>query len=379
MNYEMTKEQAGTRFRMNSEFLYAVAPNRDLLEKNRSRRALLIRENMNTLGRNGFLDLILEGDPMTWCIAGEDLAGMCPATFLAAAVSAAGFGTLLQRFGTASQKNERLPGLRRGEFVGAVACGGSMAVSGIGGSVPRAERKKNGWVLGGSDPFVIGAPAADAFLVLAESGPGNDATFFILNRRTKGLRIGRPVELLGLRGLPAAGIEMRSCFAPPEAVLGQEGSGREQIEAVTETLLLAASVLSLGVGTSCLEITREYAKRKTAFGKPLGLLEDVGARLATMFTMIDIGRLLVLRAAWAMASGDPEYGILAACARLFTGESVEKIADLGMQVHVSGGDMGEEGIERCFRDARVAGAVFGSSGALRSMIAGGSLVRHGKP
>jgi hypothetical protein len=150
------------------------------------------------------------------------------------------------------------------------------------------------------------------------------------------------------------------------------------IEAVTENLLLAASVLSLGVGNSCLELTREYAKRKTAFGKPLGLLEDVGARLATMFTMIDIGRLLVLRAAWAMASGDPEYGILAACARLFTGESVEKIADLGMQVHTAGGDVGNEGIERCFRDARIAGAVFGSSGALRSRIAGDSLDRQGK-
>jgi alkylation response protein AidB-like acyl-CoA dehydrogenase len=379
MNYDITKEQAATRFRMKGDFLRAVAPNRDLLEKNRSRRAVLIRENVNALGRIGFLDLLLEGDPVTCCVAGEDLAGACPATFLAAAVSVAGFGVPLQRFGTVAQKEAWLPGLRRGEFLGAAVCGGSMAVSGIVGNVPKAERGKDGWVLRGSEPFVIGAPAADAFLVLAETGPENGATFFILNRRAKGLRIGKPVELLGLRGLPAAGIEMRDCFAPPDAVLGKEGSGREQLEAVTENLLLAASVLSLGVGTSCLDVTREYAKRKTAFGKPLGLLEDVGARLATMFTMNDIGRLLVQRAAWGMAAGDPEHGLLVACARLFTGESVEKIADLGMQVRTTGGDIGEEGIERCFRDARIAGTVFGSTGALRSQIAGGSLDRHGKP
>lgn len=379
MNYEMTKEQAGTRFRMNGDFLRAVAPNRDLIEKKRSWRAALIRENVETLGRIGFLDLFLDGDPVTWCLAGEDLAGVCPSTFLAAAVSVAGFGVPLQRFGTASQKETWLPRLRRGELLGTASCGGSLTVTGIPGNAPKAERKGEGWVIAGKEPFVIGAPVADAFLVLAETETGNGATFFILNRRTRGLRIGKPVETLGLRGLPAAGIEMQDCFVHREAVLGEEGSGREQLETVTEGLLLAASVLSLGIGTSCLELTREYAKRKTAFGKPLGLLEDVGARLATMFTMIDIGRLLVMRAAWGMAAGDPERGILAACARLFTGESVEKIADLGMQVHTAGGDVGDEGIERCFRDARIAGTVFGSTGALRSRIAGASLDRHGKP
>jgi alkylation response protein AidB-like acyl-CoA dehydrogenase len=147
------------------------------------------------------------------------------------------------------------------------------------------------------------------------------------------------------------------------------------VKALLEEMKLALSVLGVGVGTACMEESTRHAKAKKAFGKPIGLFEGVGAKLAIMFTLNDLGRMMTLRAAWAMEQRDPEAPVLASCAKLFTSEAAGRIADLAMQVHGGHGYLKGAAVERLYRDGRFAQLAWGTSEMQRAFIAKDSLDR----
>jgi alkylation response protein AidB-like acyl-CoA dehydrogenase len=124
-----------------------------------------------------------------------------------------------------------------------------------------------------------------------------------------------------------------------------------------------------------MEESTRYAKSRKAFGKPIGLFESVGAKLAMMFTYNDLGRMMVSRAAWAMEQKDPESVVLTSCAKLFTSEAANEIADLAMQVQGGHGYLKGTMVERLYRDARFAVIAYGTSEMQRAVIAKDSLDR----
>jgi len=201
-------------------------------------------------------------------------------------------------------------------------------------------------------------------------------TLFLIDREAIGMTIGRPLETMGLRGAATAGIRLENCSVTDEALLGGTvGAGWGRMQALLEEIKLALSVLCVGVGMACMEESTRHAKAKKAFGKPIGLFEGVGAKLATMFTLNDIGRMMIGRAAWAMEQKDPEGPVLTSCAKLFTSEAAGRIADLAMQVHGGHGYLKGAAVERLYRDARFAELAYGTSEMQRAFIAKESLDR----
>ena len=250
------------------------------------------------------------------CVAGEELARACPSTFLAAITSATAFGRAVKRFGTEAQRERYLPSLAAGEVIGAFACTEAEAGSDLAGMQTTAEKQDGRWILNGEKDLVTNAPIADAFLVLAwtdrDAGLEQGMSLFLVDRssggaddRQTGGDDGSPRrpdlrhpsgELRGRRG----GAPRRNRPAPVRA----------RCQAVLEEIKLAISTLWVGIGVACMEESTRHAKAKKAFGKPIGLFEGVGAKLATMFTFNDIGRMMTFRAAWAMEQGDPEGPVL---------------------------------------------------------------------
>ena len=147
------------------------------------------------------------------------------------------------------------------------------------------------------------------------------------------------------------------------------GSYKMDCQAVLEYIKLSIASLSLGIGLACMEISTALGKSRQAFGKPIGLFEGVGAKLAVMFTNNDLSRLLTLRAAWSMEQKEAESAILTSCAKLFASEAVNTIADLAMQVHGGHGYIRGTQVERLYRDARFAVIAYGTSELQRAAIA----------
>ena len=379
MNFELNETQKNLQKTMAAFFQTEILPGAAALDAmSKEHVAAAIRANLKKLGAIGYLNLLLEDDLISQCVAGEEAARACPATFVSAMSTATAFGVPVKRFGAPAQQEKYLPGVVRGDFIGGLACTEADASSDLAGIRTTADRKGSHWILNGSKYLVTNAPIADALLVLAwtdrAAGLEKGLTFFIVEKSAKGLTIGPPLETMGLRGALISEITFADCELGDDAFLGHEtGRGYAQFMQAMEYIKFALSAMSVGLGVACMEDSTAYAKSRKAFGKPIGLFEGVGAKLATMFTANDLGRMLAYRAAWAMEQQDPESPVLTACAKLFTSESVNEIADLAMQVHGGHGYLKGSTVERLYRDARYAVIAFGASEMQRAAIARDSL------
>lgn len=381
MNYELSEGHRQLQAEMGAFCREAIAPGAARFDEAPPEEAAArMKANIKKLAGVGFLPLPLGDDLLGRCVAGEELAHACPATFLAAISSATAFGRSVKRFGTEAQRERYLPSLAAGEIIGAFACTEAGAGSDLAGIAANAEKRDGHWILNGEKDLVTNAPIADAFVILArtdrEAGLEKGMTLFLVDRSTEGLTIGKPLETMGFRGAPTSAIRLSHCAVGEEAILGASaGAGYGQMSAVLEEIKLAIATLGIGIGVACMEESTRHAKAKKAFGKPIGLFEGVGAKLAIMFTLNDIGRMMTFRAAWAMEQGDPESAVLTSCAKLFTSEAVGKVADLAMQVHGGHGYLKGVAVERLYRDARFAAIAYGTSEMQRAFIARESLDR----
>ena len=381
MNYDLSESHRILQAEMGKFCREEIAPGAALLdEAPPDMAAARMRTNLKTLAGAGYLKLLLGEDMLGSCVAGEELARACPSTFLSAMTSTTAFGRVVRRFGTKHQQERYLPSLTAGEGIAAFACTEADAGSDLTGMRTIAEHKDGRWVLRGEKDLVTNATLADSFLVLAwtdrDAGMEKGLSLFLVDREAEGLTIGKPVETLGLRGALTSEIRLEIGKAAEEALLGGTvGAAWGQMQTVFEEIKLALSTMCVGIGMACMEEATRHAKGKKAFGKPIGLFEGVGAKLATMFTLNDIGRMMTCRAAWAMDQRDPEAPVLASCAKLFTSEAAGRIADLAMQVHGGHGYLKGAVVERLYRDARFAAIAWGTSEMQRAFIAKDSLDR----
>ncbi|PKN33745.1 MAG: hypothetical protein CVU61_11530 [Deltaproteobacteria bacterium HGW-Deltaproteobacteria-19] len=381
IDYELTREQKDLQGRMTAFCSAEIAPAAAELDAAATDKVPeLLRAQFKKLGGAGYFDLLLNADFVSQCVAGEEVAKAGPGAFLAAMSSGTAFGMALSCFGSQAQKSRYLPGIASGDKIGALAGTEAEAGSDLSGLSTKAERKGDQWILTGSKDLVTNAPVADVFLVLAwtdrEAGLEKGLSLFVVEKGAAGLAVGPTVETMGLRGAPTAGITLTGCAVPADALVGEAGGGYALLGRITEWIKISLSAMSVGLGVACMEVSTGHGKGKKAFGKPIGLFEGVGAKLAVMFTLNDLGRMMTLRAAWSTDHQETEAPILTASAKLFTSESVNKIADLAMQVHGGHGYIKGSAVERLYRDARFAELAYGTSEMQRAFIARDSLNRY---
>ena len=382
MDYQFSPEQVKRQQELAAFCRAEIAPRAKLLDRaSRQDVGACMRENLRRLAQGGWLAAGEEDgnlDLVELYQAGEEIAKACPATFISARASAFLCAGALRLFGTPEQKAHYIPPLLRAEMVGAFAYSEALAGSDLTAITTSACPDGGGWLLDGAKDIVVNAPIADIILVLAYSdksaGAEQGMSLFIVERGADGLDIGVPVETMGLRGVPIAAVSLHSCR--PSGVLGgTAGEGYHQAQRLLTMGTVGISALCVGIGNACLEIATSHAKTRTAFGKPIGLYQDVGFKLANMFTITDLGRLLALRAAWAFNTEEHEADVLAACAKLFASEAATKVADWGMQIFAGHGYLAGTEMERLYRDAKFGEICEGTSEMQRAFIAKSELDR----
>ncbi len=389
MDFELSSNHKELQQRMRDFFQKEIAARAARLDASSPQeRQDIMRDNLKMLSQVGYLGLGIEKeyggsatDFVSQCVSGEELARVCASTFVSARASAFLFAYPIQSFGTDSQKKTFLPDIAKGNKIGALAYSEPEAGSDMEAVQCIAERKNNGWVINGTKDIVVNGPIAGSFLVFARTSnnAGDMPSFglFLIDRDTPGLEVGESLETLGLKGAPVAGLNLKDCLVSDEALLGgRPGEGKSQLEETLEKGRLSLSAMAVGLGVACMEMATERAKKRVAFGKQIGRFQEIGFKLSDMFTDNDLGRMLTLRAAWAYDNKEPEAGILASCAKLFTSEALTRIANNAMQVFAGHGYVRGSGIERIFRDARFVEIAEGTTELQRVIIAKSELDKY---
>jgi acyl-CoA dehydrogenase len=182
-----------------------------------------------------------------------------------------------------------------------------------GGSDPtmirtRAVRKGNrAWSISGHKWFITGAGVAEHFMVIARTSddPRRGLTCFLFHRDTPGFKIKRRIPIMGPEEHGGhCEILFDNMEVPDEDVLMGEGDGLKICQIRLGPARLTHCMRWLGLSKRCLEIAQAYVDQREGFGVRLADRESVQMMLGEVASMISIGRLLVMHAAWKLDQGD---------------------------------------------------------------------------
>jgi alkylation response protein AidB-like acyl-CoA dehydrogenase len=167
----------------------------------------------------------------------------------------------------------------------------------------------------------------------------------------------RPVCRLAFDGIPARR-------------LGDPGQGRALVAGIMQRLAVLCAFEQLGGADRCLEMARDHALQRRAFGRPIGSFQAIKHRLADMYVRNELARSNAYLAAWALAQDAPELGVAAAAARLAASDAYEFAARENLQVHGGIAITWEADPHLYLRRARQLGAVAGSMGYWAERLTG---------
>ncbi len=278
--------------------------------------------------------------------------------------------SLLLKHGSQEQKEEYLPRLASGEWIGAFCLSEPNSGSDAVALEARAVATEGGYLLNGTKAWITSGGEAQLYLVLAKTEPAAGArgvTCFLVEKGTPGLSFGLPEEKLGQHAALTASVMLEDCFVPDEAVLGNVGQGFVIAMGGLDGGRIGIAALAVGIARAAFEAARDYAAQRTSFGKAIHEHQAIGFKLADMLVGIETARLLTHRAAWMKDMGQRTTRE-AAMAKLVASETANRVTHAAVQVFGAYGYTKEYPVERYFRDARVTEIYEGTSEIQRMVI-----------
>ncbi|MEE9219127.1 MAG: acyl-CoA dehydrogenase family protein [Acidobacteriota bacterium] len=310
-------------------------------------------------------------DPVSYCLAIEELARGCASTAITVSVSNSVVAAPISLYGSSTQKQRYLPDLARGETLGAFCLTEPHAGSDVAALRARAERTRAGYRLRGAKAWVTNAGWAHLFIVFASTDTaagGRGLSAFIVESDNPGLRVGPPERKMGLLASSTAPVYLEGCEVDESARLGNEGHGMVIALETLDAARMGVAAQSVGIAQAALEEALAYARSRQAFGRPISQFGAVRAMLADMASELEAARLLMLRAASLRASGAP-FARHASMAKLYASEAANRVVARAVQIHGAAGFSAETTVERLYRDARVTTIYEGTSEIQRLVIA----------
>jgi alkylation response protein AidB-like acyl-CoA dehydrogenase len=214
----------------------------------------------------------------------------------------------IAEYGSESIKSSLLPGLCNGDSIAGNAITEEQAGSDVHALQTRAIRDGDAYVLQGTKTFVSNAPLADVFIVYAKTNPSFGhlgISAFVVERGTRGVVIGDPIQKISLTSCPASTVTFDECRIPVGSRLGAEGLGAEifgRSMRWERTCLMAGY---LGAMDRTLEQCTAHVTRRRQFGRPLAKNQAVSHRLVDARLRQESARLLLWRACWLIDQGEP--------------------------------------------------------------------------
>jgi alkylation response protein AidB-like acyl-CoA dehydrogenase len=272
-------------------------------------------------------------------------------------------------FGTETQKQKYLPGLCRGELIGAHAMSEPDSGSDAYSLRTRAKRVDEGYILNGTKMFVTNAPVADLALVFATVDPAKGSggvTAFLVDKGTPGFRVSRNIEKMGLRTSPMGEVILEDCLVPSESRLGSEGAGSSIFNSSMEWERSCILGSHIGAMERQLEDCIRYTRERSQFGQKIGKFQSVANRIADMKVRLETARLLLYQVAWLNQMGKPAI-MEAALAKLYLSECFVQSSLDAIRTYGGYGYTTELEVERDLRDA-IGGTLYSGTSDIQRMI-----------
>ena len=175
--------------------------------------------------------------------------------------------------------------------------------------------------------------------------------------------------MMGLRGTSHVELFFDDVRLGPEALLGIEGEGfKLALETLGRVRLAQIGARAVGKATRILDLTVDYARERSQFGKSIDKFQMIQQMLADSAIEINSARLALLQTAWE-ADNDMDVSTRISMIKVQAAETLCRVADRAVQIYGGLGYCRDLPIERYYRDARIYRIYDGTSEIHRTIIA----------
>jgi len=289
------------------------------------------------------------------CVIAEELGRSLAPTPFASSVYLASEALLL--FGSESQKQNYLPRLAAGEIIGTFALA-------EGRGAPQANALNtaitDGTISGEKLPVPDG-DIADIVIVLASDGDATSLCIVDLN--------GDGVERAAVETMDPTRSQARITFANAAVEpLGESGGGWDNTQQLFDRAAVLFAFEQAGGATAALEMAKEYALGRFAFGRSIASFQAIKHKLADMYITSTLARSNCYYGAWALSTNAPELPLAAATARVTATHAFDECSKENIQTHGGMGFTWEFDCHMYFRRAKALAVNLGGLGGWQDRL-----------
>lgn len=314
------------------------------------------------MGEHGFLGVLV---PESYGGAGlgyqeyitviEEIAKVCGSIGLSVAAHNSLCTGHIMMFGTEEQKQQYLPKLATGQWVGAWGLTEPNTGSDAGRMQCVAHKDGDYYVINGTKSWITHGISGQVAVVIVRTGELLDSrgmSAFIMERDTPGFRGGKKENKLGMRASETAELIFDNCRIHKSQMLGQEGDGFIQAMKILDGGRISIAALSLGIAKGAYEASVKYAKERHQFGQPIANFQGISFKIADMSTRIQAAELLTRHAADLKNAGE-KCTKESAMAKYYASEVSVAVSTDAVQIHGGYGYTKDFPVEKFYRDSKL--------------------------
>ncbi|MGE6796364.1 MULTISPECIES: acyl-CoA dehydrogenase family protein [Psychrobacter] len=242
-------------------------------------------------GEMGFLCASM---PEEYGGAGGDFRHEAALIYAQSEANQAGFGGFLHsgivapyilHHGTEEQKQKWLPKMATGELIGAIA----MTEPGTGSDLQNiktfAVKDGDDYIINGSKTFITNGQLGNLIIVACktdrEQGAKGVSLIVVETDNAPGFERGKKLKKLGMASQDTSELFFSNMRVPQKNLLGTvEGMGFMQLMQELPQERLIVALAGVGAMKLALDLTIDYTKERTAFGKPVWSFQNTRFKLA---------------------------------------------------------------------------------------------------
>lgn len=216
-----------------------------------------------------------------------------------------------------------------------------------------AIRDVDGWVLTGTDRFVLDGDRADRLAVVTPAGVFVVGADQVTTRRVDTFDPVLHVAEVSFPGIHVADSDRLSA----------------DTERAHHVALMGMAITMVGACQRILDLVVEHAKSRQQFGVAIGTFQAVQHKATDMYVAIERARALAYFAALTIAADDPRRRLAAAMAKASAGECQSLVFKHGIQLFGAMGFTWENDLQFALKRAKAGELLLGGAAEHRAMIA----------
>ncbi len=231
--------------------------------------------------------------------------------------------------------------------------------------------KGDKYILNGHKRFITNGEVSSFLTVFAQTDPekgSRSLTALVVPTDSPGVEMRPRLQKMGQKASVQNEIIFHDVEVPKENRLGEEGQGFLIAMKTFDRTRTGVAALSIGAAREAYELSRDWAKNRIQFGKPIAANQAVGFMLSDMATQIEAARLLTWNAAWTYDTGGKTAGKLSAMSKMYASDVAMEVATNAVQVMGGDGYTTEFGVEKIMRDVKLCQIYEGTNQVQRVVI-----------